>query len=185
VPELEVPLTSAGATAQGAWRSGSTNVGTGNAYISQRVPTGISQRLNLQSGGQLVGGSTSIRVDLSQRTQVSSQREPVPLLRKPLFLGLLLVGILTIATAAIVRVSRQSSEQWSVYVDSDPRGADIRVNGQSQGNTPKRIVRTGQPQQLNIEIVKDGYEPSRALIVPQPGENPRIEVKLRELPATP
>jgi len=185
VPELEEPLTTAGATAQGSWRSGSTNVGTGNAYISQRVPTGISQRLNLQSGGQLVGGSTSIRVDLSQRTQVSSQREPVPLLRRPLFLGLILAGLLTIATAAIVRVSRTSSEQWSVYVDSDPRGADIRVNGQSQGNTPKRIVRTGQPQQLNIEIVKDGYEPSRALIVPQPGENPRIEVKLRELPATP
>ena len=66
-----------------------------------------------------------------------------------------------------------------------PRGAEIRVNGQPQGNTPKRIVKSGQPEPLNIEIVKDGYEASRALVVPQPGQSPRIEVKLRELPAAP
>ncbi len=183
VPELTEPLSSIPATAQGPWRSGNTNVGGQNAYISQRVPTSISQRLNLQSGGQLVGGSTSIRVDLSQRTQVAQGSEPTSLLRKPLFLGLLVIGILSIAIAAIVRISRSGSEQWSVYIDSDPRGAQIRVNGQVQGNTPKRIVRSGQPEQLNIEIVKEGFEASRALLVPQPGQSPRIEVKLRELPA--
>ena len=85
----------------------------------------------------------------------------------------------------MVRLSRSGSEQWSVYIDSDPRGAEIRVNGQPQGNTPKRIVKSGQPEPLNIEIVKDGYEASRALVVPQPGQSPRIEVKLRELPAAP
>ncbi|HNI58619.1 MAG TPA: serine/threonine-protein kinase [Pseudomonadota bacterium] len=182
VPELDEPLTSAHATAQGPWRSGNTSVGGPSAYISQRVPTSISQRLNLQSGGQLVGGNTSIRVDLSQRTQVDRGDADVPLHKRPLFLGLLIAGLLAIAIAVIVRVSRSSSEQWSVYIDSDPRGAEIRVNGQAQGNTPKRIVRSGQPGQLNIELSKDGFETSRALLTPQPGESPRLEVKLRELP---
>ncbi|MEI2708942.1 MAG: PEGA domain-containing protein [Chitinophagaceae bacterium] len=172
VPELTEPLSGSPATAQGPWRSGNTNVGGQNAYISQRVPTSISQRLNLQSGGQLVGGSTSIRVDLSQRTQVAQGSGPTSLLRRPLFLGLLVVGILSIAIAAIVRISRSGSEQWSVYIDSDPRGAQIRVNGQVQGNTPKRIVRSGQPEQLNIEIVKEGYRslpgPARSPARPKP-----------------
>jgi serine/threonine-protein kinase len=185
VPELQEPLTSAPATSQGPWRSGSSNVGQTSAYTSQRVPTSISQRLNLQSGGQMVGGNTSIRVDLSQRTQVAQGPDDQSLLRRPLFLGLLVVGILTVIVAAVVRLSRSGSEQWSVYIDSDPRGAEIRVNGQPQGNTPKRIVKSGQPEPLNIEIVKDGYEASRALVVPQPGQSPRIEVKLRELPADP
>ena len=181
VPELDEPLPSAAAAAQGPWRSGNTNVGGQNAYISQRIPTGVSQRFNLQSGGQLVGGSTSIRVDLSNRTQVARNSGPLPIMRRPLFLGLLIAGFLSIAIAAIVLLTRSGSE-WSVYIDSEPRGAEIRVNGQLQGNTPKRLVRSGKPEPLSIEIVKDGYEPSRALLVPQPGQSPRIEAKLREIP---
>jgi hypothetical protein len=105
VPELDEPLPSAAAAAQGPWRSGNTNVGGQNAYISQRIPTGVSQRFNLQSGGQLVGGSTSIRVDLSNRTQVARNSGPLPIMRRPLFLGLLIAGFLSIAIAAIVLAS--------------------------------------------------------------------------------
>lgn len=182
IAESEEPLTSAPASLTAPWRG---NPGGPSAYTSQRVPTSISQRLNVQSGGQLVGASTSIRVDLSQRTQVDRPSGPIPMHRKPLFLALLGAGLLAILVAIVVQLSRSRSEHWSVYIDSLPRGAEIRINGQVQGNTPKRIVHTGPPVQLNIEVHKEGYESSRAIFVPTPGQNPRHEVTLREIPTGP
>jgi serine/threonine-protein kinase len=185
VPELTESLTSTPVTLAAAWRGGPGAATAPSGYVSQRIPTSISQRLNVQSGGQIVGGSTSIRVGLSQRTQVDRSQTPVPMHRKPRFLALLGAGILAILIAIVVRISRNQSEQWSINIDSEPRGAEILINGQSQGNTPKRIVRTGPPVQLNIEIRKDGYEPSQAIILPKPGQNPPHEIKLRETPQAP
>jgi len=44
----------------------------------------------------------------------------------------------------------------NVYINSDPLGAEVRINGEEVGNTPVRII-LSEVGELNIHIQKEGY----------------------------
>jgi serine/threonine protein kinase len=158
------------------WRNpGSTGV---SAYQSQRLQTGQSQRLNVQSVNLNVNNSGARSDPMNSRNAVSGTDEHHSLLRKPLFLGLLGAGVLALLIAVVVLVTRPSTVEWSILIDSAPRGAEIRVDGKFIGNTPQRLARTSQPTPQKIEIIKKNFRPYVREVSPQPGGTVRIDAEL-------
>ena len=85
------------------------------------------------------------------------------------------VGVLI---AVVVLVTRPSTVEWSILIDSAPRGAEIRVDGKFIGNTPQRLARTSQPTPQKIEIIKKNFRPYVREVSPQPGGTVRIDAEL-------
>ena len=165
------------------WRNSATATGTGgpSAFQSQRLQTGQSQRFNVQSVSLGVGNTAAgMRVDSSNTRLPGSADEAVPIFKKPLFVAGLAVGVMTVLIAVVVMVMRSGSAEWSVLIDSSPRGAEIRVEGKVIGNTPQRLVRTTPPTVQKIEIVKKNYRPYVREVSPQPGETVKIDAELEE-----
>lgn len=159
------------------WRNPVTATGV-SAYQSQRLATGQSQRLNVQSVNLNVGGSGSRSDSANNRGAPALPEEHQSLLRKPLFLGLLGAGVLALLIAVVVLVTRPSAVEWSILIDSAPRGAEIRVDGKFIGNTPQRLARTSAPEPQKIEILKKNFRPYVREVSPQPGGTVRIDAEL-------
>lgn len=62
-----------------------------------------------------------------------------------------------------------------------PENAALFINGTSQGPVPRSLTLTAVPQQ--IRIVKDGYEPYRGEITPQPGFPQEVRINLEKIAA--
>ncbi len=86
--------------------------------------------------------------------------------------------MLALLIAVVVLVTRPSTVEWSILIDSAPRGAEIRVDGKFIGNTPQRLARTSQPSPQKIEIIKKNFRPYVREVSPQPGGTVRIDAEL-------
>ena len=160
------------------WRNPATATGA-SAYQSQRLATGHSQRVNVQSVNLGVNsGGMGVRSDSMNNRNSGSGGDDQPLLRKPLFLGLLGIGVLAMLIAVVVLVTRPSNVEWSILIDSAPRGAEIRIDGKFIGNTPQRLARTSVPTPLKIEVIKKNFRPYVREVSPQPGGTVRIDAEL-------
>lgn len=170
------------------WRTGA---GTGgpSAFQSQRLATNQSQRLNVGSVNLGVGGTGgsggmntgNMRVDSANMRSTMDRNLPPeaqPIFKKPLFVGLLSLGVLAVLIAVVVTVIRANTPPWAVYVDSQPRGAEIRIDGKVVGNTPQRVTSTTPPKPLRIEIYKKNYRPYVREVAPQAGETVPLEAEL-------
>ena len=166
------------------WRNPAMTTGV-SAYQSQRMQTGHSQRMNV---GQSVSlgvnsGGMGVRSDsMNNRNQGSAGDENQSLLRKPLFLAMLGVGVLALLIAVVVLVTRPSNVEWSIVIDSSPRGAEIRIDGRTIGNTPHRLARTSVPTPQKIEIIRKNFKPYVREVSPQPGGTVRIDAELEPDP---
>ena len=130
--------------------------------------------LGVNSGGMGVRSDSMNNRNLRRSGGDDNQ----PLLRKPLFLGLLGVGVLAMLIAVVVLVTRPSDVEWSILIDSAPRGAEIRIDGKFIGNTPQRLARTSVPTPLKIEVIKKNFRPYVREVSPQPGGTVRIDAEL-------
>jgi serine/threonine protein kinase len=173
---LPVEVTTAPVSANWKPQSGSA---TGSAFQSQRmnVGPGGSQRLHVGST-KLHVGSTGTQVGDTGSRRAESDGE-VPIFRKPLFLALFGVGVLTIIAALAIVLLRGGGSPWAIYVDSQPRGAEIKIDGHMVGNTPKRISNSTPPTSQRVEVSKRGFRSEVRDVLPQPGETVHIEVELK------
>lgn len=163
---------------QPAWKN--TGSGGPSAFQSQRLATG-SQRLHVGSVRMQVGVSaTGQPTDATRQRDLNSNltEADVPIFKKPLFLALLAAGVLTIVVALAI-VLRGGSSPWSIYVDSQPRGADIRLDGQSVGTTPRTLSGSTPPTPHRIEVQKSGYRSEVREVTPNPGDTVHLEVELK------
>ena len=103
----------------------------------------------------------------------------MPIFKKPLFLALLGLGVLTVVVALVLVLLRGSGSPWAIYVDSQPRGAEIKIDGKVVGNTPKRIANSTTPASQRVEVSKKGFRSEVRDVLPQPGETVHIEVELK------
>ncbi|GBF36882.1 DUF5711 family protein [Methanofervidicoccus abyssi] len=68
----------------------------------------------------------------------------------------------------------------SLYVDSNPTGAKIYINGSYKGTTPKTI--TGlSPGEYTITLKKDGYKDYTEIVYISPGDSKRVYVNLKPI----
>lgn len=173
---LPVELTNAPANLSWKPQSGAP---TGSAFQSQRIGVGPSgsQRVNVGSVKLNVGTTGSQVSDTGgRRAQADGE---VPIFKKPLFLALFGVGVLTIIAALAIVLLRGSGSPWAIYVDSQPRGAEIKIDGHLVGNTPKRISEATPPASRRVEVSKKGFRSEVRDVLPQPGETVHIEVELK------
>lgn len=156
---------------------------TGSAFQSQRLSVGPggSQRLNVGSV-KLNVGSTGTSDTGGRRSDSNGE---VPIFKKPLFLALLGVGVLTVIVALAIVLLRGGGSPWAIYVDSQPRGAEIKIDGRLVGNTPKRISNSTPPSSQRVEVSKKGFRSEVRDVLPQPGETVHIEVELKPDEAQP
>jgi serine/threonine-protein kinase len=156
---------------------------TGSAFQSQRLSVGPggSQRLNVGSV-KLNVGSTGTSDTGGRRSDSNGE---VPIFKKPLFLALLGVGVLTVIVALAIVLLRGGGSPWAIYVDSQPRGAEIKIDGRLVGNTPKRISNSTPPASQRVEVSKKGFRSEVRDVLPQPGETVHIEVELKPDEAQP
>ena len=161
------------------WKSSGGPTGGGSAFQSQRIGVGPggSQRLNVGSVKMHVGTTNSSVNDTgSRRAEADAD---VPIFKKPLFLALLGLGVLTVVVALVLVLLRGSGSPWAIYVDSQPRGAEIKIDGKVVGNTPKRIANSTAPASQRVEVSKKGFRSEVRDVLPQPGETVHIEVELK------
>ncbi len=159
------------------WRAATPPTGL-SAFQSQRLRTHDSQRLNV--GGVNTGvGTTGMRYDSTGGRMKTGMELPAPIYKKPLFFALLLVGVLTVIVAVLVTLMRGHTSPWAIYVDSQPRGAEIRIEGKIVGNTPQRISNTSAPTPQKLEVSKKGFRSEVREVLPQAGETVHIEVELK------
>ncbi|MER3489381.1 MAG: PEGA domain-containing protein [Meiothermus sp.] len=67
----------------------------------------------------------------------------------------------------------------TLSVDSNPRGATVRLNGQVVGNTPLTVTINADP--ATLEVSRAGYPTYRTSINPRPGEQVRVFADLQAL----
>ena len=159
------------------WKSSGGATG-GSAFQSQRIGVGPggSQRLSVGSVKMQVGAPSSIHDTGNRRVEADAD---VPIFKKPLFLALLGVGVLTVVVALVLVLVRGNGSPWAIYVDSQPRGAEIKIDGKVVGNTPKRIANSTPPASQRVEVSKKGFRSEVRDVLPQPGETVHIEVELK------
>ncbi|MBL9009301.1 MAG: serine/threonine protein kinase [Myxococcales bacterium] len=160
------------------WKSSGGPAGTGSAFQSQRIGVGPggSQRLNVGSVKMQVGTTSSVHDTGNRRSETDAE---VPIWKKPLFVALLGVGVLTVIVALVLVLMRGNGSPWAIYVDSQPRGAEIKIDGKVVGNTPKRIANSTPPASQRVEISKRGFRSEVRDVLPQSGETVHIEVELK------
>ena len=66
-----------------------------------------------------------------------------------------------------------------VFVITRPAGAELKVDGKSQGSASQRLRLTTAPHR--IEITKPGYAAYSTTVTPSTGESKRIEVRLEKI----
>ena len=146
VPELQSRSRPPPCDLAGPWRSSSSKASAKPAPTIQPARAHVHQPKapTFSRGGQMVGGNTSIRVDLSQRTQVAQGPDDQSLLRRPLFLGLLVVGILTVIVAAVVQLQPVRQRAVVGHIDSD-RAARRFASTASRGASLPQAHRQSSP----------------------------------------
>jgi serine/threonine protein kinase len=169
-PEV-LPSEPTGQSPAPAWRAPST--GGQSAFQSQRLSTHQSQRMNVGTTG-----ATGRHDSTGGRMKPGLAAEP-PIHKKPLFFALMLLGVLTVVVAAVVTLMRDHGSPWAIYVDSQPRGAEIRISGRIVGNTPQRISNAQPPSPQKLEVSKKGFRTEVREVLPQAGETVHIEVELK------
>lgn len=83
------------------------------------------------------------------------------------------------ATAYYEAVSgnaRPTPAQATLAIDSEPRDADVYVDGRYEGTTPLRA--TTQPGRRTVRIERDGYRTWERTVQVSPGESLRIDARL-------
>jgi serine/threonine-protein kinase len=164
------------AAAPPVWRANPTTGGPASAYQSQRLSTHQSQRLHV--GGMSPVANSANRHD-STGGRLRHSGDISPIYKKPLFFALLLLGVVTVIVALVVTLTRDHSSPWAIYVDSQPRGAEIRIDGKIVGNTPQRISNTAPPSAQKLEVMKKGFRSEVREVLPQAGETVHIEIELK------
>jgi serine/threonine-protein kinase len=162
------------------WRANTGSPGGASAYQSQRLNTYQSQRLNVGSVNMNTNAghnTAGVRLD-SAGGRVRPPAE-APIYKKPLFVALLGIGVMTVLIAVVVTLMRGHGAPWAIFVDSQPRGAEIRIDGTIVGNTPQRISKPTQPAPQKLELSKKGYRSETREVLPQAGETVHVEVELK------
>lgn len=165
------------AAAPPVWRAVSATGGA-SAFQSQRLSTHQSQRLNVGGMGT-AGSAAALRHDSTGGRLKPGLDTAPPVYKKPLFFALLLLGIVTVLVAVVVMVLRDHGSPWAIYVDSQPRGAEIHISGRIVGNTPQRISNTTAPTPQKLEVSKKGFRTEVREVLPQAGETVHVEVELK------
>jgi hypothetical protein len=87
--------------------------------------------------------------------------------------------VLAVVIALVVTLMRDHGSPWAIYVDSQPRGAEIHIGGRIVGNTPQRFSDTQPPTPQKLEVSKKGFRTEVREVLPQAGETVHIEVELK------
>jgi serine/threonine-protein kinase len=91
---------------------------------------------------------------------------------------LLVVAILGILAGGLLLLLRpRPPMQGALFVDSDPRGAEIRIDGRPTGNTPFRVSNLNLGA-VRVEIRKSGYQAWTREVTLQPGKTLQVEAEL-------
>ncbi len=98
-----------------------------------------------------------------------------------IFFILLFVALSVIVGTSVALITRPrgAARDSVLMVDSQPRGAQILVDGHPAGNTPRRISELGSGR-LRIEVRKEGYLPWEMEVTPEPGKTQDVDAKLEE-----
>jgi len=78
--------------------------------------------------------------------------------------------------------SQPTPAEATLAIDSDPRGADVYLDGRFQGTTPLRA--TSQPGRRTVRIELDGYRVFETTLRLSPGESRRVSADLERVPTT-
>lgn len=78
--------------------------------------------------------------------------------------------------------SNANAAQATLAIDSDPRGADVYVDGRHEGATPLRVQ--VQPGRRSLSIERDGYRPYQTTLQLSPRESRRVDVDLERVQRT-
>ncbi len=78
--------------------------------------------------------------------------------------------------------SQPTPAEATLAIDSDPRGADVYLDGRFQGTTPLRA--TSQPGRRTVRIELDGYRTFETTLRLSPGESRRVSADLERVPTT-
>lgn len=149
---------------------GGTMGGAGHTTGNNRAVSGI-----LPAAGHSTGGA-----------RPSSYSSPNPsgtgLPGGKLFLGLLALALTGILVGIVLLLRGHTPEaDGALMVDSQPRGAEIRIDGRTVGKTPHRVTELKQPQ-VRIEVRKEGYRAWFRTVAPQPGKTLPVEAELEPEP---
>lgn len=98
------------------------------------------------------------------------------------FLGLLALALTGLLVAIVLLLRGQHPDAEStLIVDSQPRGAEIRVDGKVVGRTPHRMPDLRVPR-VQIEVRKEGYRGYQQTVTLQPGKTLTVEADLEPEP---
>jgi len=78
--------------------------------------------------------------------------------------------------------SQPTPAEATLAIDSDPRGADVYLDGRFQGTTPLRA--TSQPGRRTVRIELDGYRTFETTLRLSPGESRRVSADLERVQTT-
>ena len=78
--------------------------------------------------------------------------------------------------------SQPTPAEATLAIDSDPRGADVYLDGRFQGTTPLRA--TSQPGRRTVRVELDGYRTFETTLRLSPGESRRVSADLERVPTT-
>lgn len=96
-------------------------------------------------------------------------------------LFLAIAGIVSGTAVLILRPRAPVQETAAFLVDSQPRGAEIFVDGRPAGNTPHRIAELSLGGPLRIEVRKEGYRPWVREVTPKAGQTISLEAELEQV----
>ncbi len=78
--------------------------------------------------------------------------------------------------------STRPPSQATLAVASEPRGADVYLDGRYEGTTPLRLE--AQPGNRTLRIELDGYRTWEETLRLSPGESRRVDARLEQVPRT-
>ena len=140
-------------------------------------PSSVSGVMPRPQSGVFTPPSSS--TPLPQMTPQPAPAPPGAVLKGRLFLALLLLAIAGILGGglALVLKPRTPGGAAVLMVDSQPRGAEIRVDGRPAGTTPYRITDLRTPT-VRIEVRKDGFRSWSKQVMLEPGKTAQVDAEL-------
>jgi hypothetical protein len=166
-------------------RTGMT--GSNPAYFSQPgVVSGMGPGFgpgfgSISQRGNSLSGQAQVSTPLPRNTPLPSSPPPESPWKGRIFFALLFCALLGILVGSVLVIMRPrgSSRDAVLMVDSQPRGAQILVDGRPAGNTPHRVSELGAAP-VRIEVRKEGYRPFVLVVTPEPGKTKDVEANLEE-----
>jgi type II secretion system protein G len=111
-------------------------------------------------------------------------------MRRVILTGMILAGLGLDFSGWLARptmgaeLETRSAPQTQLYIRTLPQGAQVKVDGQSQGNSPLLISMPPEVATVVIEVQLDGFTPEQREILVRGGRITRVELKLRKKPRT-